>query len=288
MKQKINPKRTVITGHDDKVNCLIQLKDSRLVSSSNDHMIKFWNIATLYCVGTIKDHGDIIKSMVQLYDERLLTSSLDCYIKLYDIASFKCLQQVRLKVTINSLIQLFEGEIAFGTMLNSIEIWSISTYPLKKKKTLTGTENGLYLLIQLIDTRMASGSLDNTIHIWNLRNDKPIAALRGHTHLITGLVELENSLLASASIDSTIKVWYLSTYQCVTTINITDPVLSLILLSNGIMCASSRMGIIKIVNKRTYANQRKDVNWVTKVLQLEDGRIFYCTSTSSHIEYIEN
>lgn len=56
---------------------------------------------------------------------------------------------------------------------------------------------------------IVSGSEDNRIYIWNIRDEKPICMLEGHTRNVNCVTwnPKIHGLIASASDDGTIKVW---------------------------------------------------------------------------------
>lgn len=286
MKQMDNQQNKKIEGHDDRINCIIQLKDKRLVSCSCDRKIKFWNIETFQCVGTINEKNDYVVCIIQSYDERLVTSLIKCCIKVYDTYSLKCLQTIQTESTINTLIQLFKGEVVSGAMNNFIEVWDTSTDQLVKTEQLAGHSGGVLTLIQLLDTRLASGSQDNNIHIWDMQNFQSIETLKGHKGRVSCLLQLQDCTLASISYDTSIKIWSVKDYQCTATIIEFSTISSVIQLSNGKLCLASLKGKLEIVNHKLFKKESNILNpghMINKIIQSIDGRIFYNVTNSIYI-----
>jgi len=74
-----------VKGHTSRVNCLVYLGNSRLVSGSWDDTIKIWNITTRECIQTLKGHWGSVCSLAYIDDTRLASASGDNTIKIWDM-----------------------------------------------------------------------------------------------------------------------------------------------------------------------------------------------------------
>ena len=110
------------------MRALLQLKDERLLSGSNDNLIKVWDISdynknNIKCLFTIQDHYLYINYMIQLKDNRILTASFDDTIKLFNIYNFKCLSILKGHKSTNGMVQMKDGRICSGSSDCKLIIW---------------------------------------------------------------------------------------------------------------------------------------------------------------------
>lgn len=73
-----------LTGHNDSVLCLLQLRDGRLASASGDKSIKLWNLITNECLITLIGHSRSVNYIIQFSDDRLISGSGDKTIMIWD------------------------------------------------------------------------------------------------------------------------------------------------------------------------------------------------------------
>ena len=90
----------------------------------------------------------------------------------------------------------------------------------------------IYCLIKLNSNEIISGSFDKTIKIWNLKEEKCIKTLEGHTDGINNLIKLNSNEIASCSNDKTIKIWNLKNSKLIKTINYSSPIYCLLKLNS--------------------------------------------------------
>ena len=66
------------------VESLMQAKDGRLVSSSWDNTIRFWDINTYQCVYYFVAHDEKVFSLIMLYDGKFASGSSDSVLKIWE------------------------------------------------------------------------------------------------------------------------------------------------------------------------------------------------------------
>ncbi len=66
-----------MTGHTDKVTCLVTLPDGLLASGSSDKTIRIWNVTSGITIKTLTGHTGGVWSLVVLPNDSLLTSGSD-------------------------------------------------------------------------------------------------------------------------------------------------------------------------------------------------------------------
>ena len=67
----------ILKGHKDVVNCLVELKNTEVISGSDDHTIKVWNIQKRMCVSTLKGHDSYVNCLIELFNGNVLSASSD-------------------------------------------------------------------------------------------------------------------------------------------------------------------------------------------------------------------
>lgn len=166
-----------LKGHTNKINSLIEWRDSVLVSGAGDppstynyfpdYTIKFWDPNTGKCLNTLVGHKRPITNVIELKKEDILvSSSWDCSIKLWN-RNGKCLKTIQEDKEISTIIELKDGNIA-GGIGNDIKIWDLSG---KCLKTFKGHKDHAAEIIELHDANLASIAFFDTLIIWN-RNGK--------------------------------------------------------------------------------------------------------------------
>ena len=114
-----------------------------------------------------------------------------------------------------SVIKLANGNIA-SCALNTIKIWSLSTYA---SETLVGHIGLVNAIVQLIDGKLASVSQDSIIKIWDIDTSSEIASFTGHTAKISTVNQLSDGRLVTGAWDKFIKVWNLTSYTAIATLS---------------------------------------------------------------------
>lgn len=168
-------------GHTDGVWSLTISRDGHwLVSSSDDHTIRIWDLRDEgNCVRIISEHSSRVRTTTLSYDNQLLASgSDDRTIRLWDFAS-------------GEMLHKFEGHTDY--------IWTIALSP---------------------DSQLlASGSNDSTVRLWETRTGTCQHILKGHTYTIRAVAfSPDGKLLASGGDDHTIRLWQAQSGQHLTTL----------------------------------------------------------------------
>ena len=144
-----------------------------LVSGSNDHAIRFWDMKTQMISKTLKGHAGAVKSLDFTADGKLMVSASDD---------------------------------------KTIRIWDAKTHKTIKVLKGHG-EKITRLDISPDDKRIASASKDKTVRLWNITSGKLINVLKGHSSDVTSVAfSSDGKLLASGSIN-TIALWDVKTVK---------------------------------------------------------------------------
>jgi WD40 repeat protein len=71
-----------LTGHNSAVYSVIELSDRRIVSGSNDKLIRIWDIKLGMYLKILTGHTNYVHSVIELSDERIASGSNDKLIRI--------------------------------------------------------------------------------------------------------------------------------------------------------------------------------------------------------------
>ncbi|KAF9102184.1 hypothetical protein BGX27_011134 [Mortierella sp. AM989] len=250
---KSTPGMTKLVGHEDSVYC-IQFDNTRIVTGSRDHTIKFWDIKTLQCTDTLKGHSQSVLCL-QFNDKRMISGSSDSTIIVWDMETHQPISQLYghtagvLDVCFNdqyiiscskdtsikvwdvqtmaliktmtghrgpvNAVQLHQGQIVSASGDGLVKLWDVATGSCVRD--FIGHERGL-ACVQFNGEIIVSGSNDKTIRIWNAATGNCIRVLTGHDSLVRTL-HFDQNRIVSGSYDYTVKVWDMDTGECTLDLN---------------------------------------------------------------------
>lgn len=272
---------TLNKSHESGVNCLIQIKDGRLVSCSDDKTIKLWKQTEweYECESILEGHKSKVYALHQLIDNRLVSGSFR-EIKIWDLTNNECLST--LTGHTNSVFALINSKdnLLISAGDNTLKLWDVSSY--NCLSTLSGHNDIIYCLIELRDNRIASGSNDKSIKLWNVEERKCVGTLNGHIHNVNVLFQLNDGRLVSGSCDLTIRFWDINSLKQVGIIDSSDEiVLSFIQLSNGVLISTDENICLWDINECKLIKDISHQSYIHKLVQLNDGRIASCSDDNS-------
>ncbi len=199
-------------GHDEVINRMAwSPRGSLLASTSNDRLVKVWNLSERGSAPMVlKGHVDWVSSVTWSPDSQMIaTASGDNTIRLWDIAT-----QQTIRVLSGHARTVFD--VAWsprGNMLASasgdgnVVIWNMANYqPLHVLNEHLGE---VYCLAWSPDGKLlATGSKDHLIRIWDASTGDLRHIWEGHAGPIYSLAwSHETHMLASASADQTVRLW---------------------------------------------------------------------------------
>lgn len=203
----------VLTGHSHRVYCL-QFSGNTLVSGSDDHSIKVWNVEQARCTNTFIGHTRAVRTLQFADDGTLVSGSYDKTVKVWDMQTGKDKATLKSHTTCICCLKFNDRMIVSGSF-KAIKLWDTKTY--KPITELQGHESWV-TGIQFDDVKLVSGSMDNTIKMWDLRNTAyPFWTIGEHSKRVRCL-QYDAGKLCSGSYDFTIKVWDLAARACVVTL----------------------------------------------------------------------
>ena len=158
-----------LNGHNDKIDCVIELGIGKIATGSYDHTIKIWNLNSYYkeCEITINEEGKVL-----------------------------------------CLLEFENGMLLSGTNKNNINLFNVNN-PINNNKIFTfkGHELWVNYLLKLNNIYFASCSNDSTIRIWDYDNKVCSFILKGHVDGVLSIINLYDGKLCSGGADLSIKIW---------------------------------------------------------------------------------
>lgn len=222
-----------LTGHSDGgldwyagVTCIAFSPNQEwIVSGSEDHTIKVWELSTGQEIRTLAGHaGFFVRSIAIRPDGELLASAGDDIIKLWDL---KTGEEIRTLSGHSSVIQRLvfspDGKVLISAGNDTtIKIWNPDNGQVMR--TIGGNHLIEALSISSDGQTIASGDGDlkaklYSVKLWNFNTGEEIRTFSGHSNTIRAIAfSPDGQLLASGSCDKTIKIWQVETGQLLYTL----------------------------------------------------------------------
>lgn len=277
------------TAKKDAINCILELSDGRIISGSNDGLLKIWvNISTYIVMEkSIVAHSDYIRAFIALKDGRVGSASDDKTIKIWNLNREECeLTLIGHTNLVISLIKLSDDCLCSTSADDTIKIWDItySSSGGQCVRTLVGHKSRVKAVCEIKSGYICSAAADHTIKIWNIASNLCERTLEGHSDAVVTLLLLtatNATKLCSGSADTSMKVWNLSTGKCELTLSHMSTVNAILEIPHPtqkegslICCASGKnIKIWDIVTNNCIYTLRGHRDEVNTVIKLKDGRL---------------
>eukprot|EP00026_Physarum_polycephalum_P004922 Phypoly_transcript_04948.p1 GENE.Phypoly_transcript_04948~~Phypoly_transcript_04948.p1 ORF type:complete len:338 (+),score=9.47 Phypoly_transcript_04948:156-1169(+) len=202
-------------GHTKSVRC-IKLSDSRLVSGSNDHTVKVWDISgkIASCVSLEGHSGGV--TGVDAEGAFVVSGSWDGSIRLWEPSRTN--KSLRILSGHNGpvlSVQLKDSTLASCSADRTLRLWRL--HKSAQSEALEGHEEQISCM-QFENTTLASGSYDGMAKLWDTTKAYCTSTLHGHTGPIQTL-QMTGSLIVTGSFDRTVKIWDVVSGTCVHTMH---------------------------------------------------------------------
>jgi WD40 repeat protein len=196
-----------------------------IVSGSEDHTIKVWELSTGQEIRTLAGHaGFFVRSIAISPDGKFLASAGDDIIKLWDVETG---EEIRTLSGHSSIIQRLvfspDGKVLVSAGNDkTIKFWNPNT------GEVMGTLSANHLIEALTISPdgqiIASGDGDlkaklYTVKLWNFNTGEEIRTFSRHSNTIRAVAfSPDGQILASGSCDKTIKIWQVETGELLHTL----------------------------------------------------------------------
>ena len=191
-----------IKGHDDRVTKIIQIKDGRFISCSNDKTIKIWKFLNeqLILDKTLNEYEETgISSIIEFKENEIISTPY----KLGSIV-FWSLQESKIIEKINNIKCDWDWNIIEKINEDTIIVGGRkSLYLIKNYKLVIdiNMDSNCYCICYLSNGDILTGHKNGNIKEWKLINNelKFIGEKKVHEKLITVIYEIKNNFLLSGS-----------------------------------------------------------------------------------------
>jgi len=161
----------------------------------------------------------------------------------------ECVQNLVKNEPTEAMAVMNAGDTVLGGLKNGkIKVWDLAR---GSDRTLTGHKGSVTALTVLRDGTVVSASKDKTLKMWDVKSERCLRTLEGHSSMIWSVIAV-GPFLVSGSSDSTVKVWNPHTGECVHTLNgHTRTVWSLVRLDDKHVISGSKDGSLRLWNVKT-------------------------------------
>ncbi len=166
--------KNLYKAHEQPVNGLSLSPDQcQLISCSNDAEIKLWDVASNKRLATFAGHTAAVKNAFSIRaHQKIISAAVDHTIRVWDIETAKEEQRHSLRETIFPNVNFFR----------------LARHP-HEQVAISGLNNGM-------------------VALWDIRKNRHVECLRGHTQLVSALhCSPCGNYLASGSWDGKVRLW---------------------------------------------------------------------------------
>ena len=201
-------------GHTDRVTSVaVTPAGTRLVSGSDDHTLRVWDLASGVELATLSGHRDMVLATAVTPDgSRLVSGSADETIKIWDLATFREVATFSgHRSSVRAVAVSPDGmRVVSASDDCTVKIWDLATG--QELTTLAGHNRWILAVALTPDgSRLISGSGDSTLKVWDLQSGRELATLSGHRDGVWSVaVTPDGTRVVSGSLDRTVKVWDLA------------------------------------------------------------------------------
>lgn len=178
--QDKQPKK-IYKAHDQTINGLaLSPEQQQLISCANDAQIKLWDVTTNKKLAAFAGHTAAVKNAFSIKaHQKIISAAADHTVRIWDIETAKEEQRHSLRETI------FAGANFFR----------LARHP-HEQVAVSGLNNGM-------------------VALWDIRKNRHVECLRGHTQLVSALHCSEDGYyLASGSWDGKVRLWDFRMLAC--------------------------------------------------------------------------
>lgn len=196
--------------HDHSVSsCRFLPGDTHVVSASRDQTIKIWEVATSFCVKTLRGHTEWVRGVWPWTHGKLLVSaSNDQTSRIWDLTTGET------KLELRGHEHVVEVAVFTPDTANAA-IREMAGIPIPAPQDSRSKDH--------LPSFVVTGSRDKTIRIWDCSSGQCLKTLVGHDNWIRSIVFHPNGRhLLSCSDDKTIRAWDLRTGRCVKVVDAHD------------------------------------------------------------------
>ena len=222
----------ILKGHLNGVRCLCSIKEAKFASGSADKTVRVWDLKLNKTVEILKEQSNPIINLSILQGEKLASCSFR-EIYIYDD---KYKPQYILKEHSNWVRNIISLDKNKSISCSDDGIIKIYDKYFRVLNTLKDHNNPVLCLCLLRDGRLISGDKKGKGLVWNktLHDNKEI---KFHNNAVNRIIQLKDGRIVSCSSDKTIRVWDIDLRSLYVFKNHTNSVNALCAFRDGGMCS---------------------------------------------------
>jgi WD40 repeat protein len=200
-----------ILNHPDDVNCAAFSRDgSRIVSGSDDGIVRVWDTSTGKVVQELKGQTASVQSVAFSPDgTRIVSGSHDQTVRVWDADSGAELRKLEghTGYVLSVAFSLNGTHIVSGSADETVRVWDADSGA--ELRTLEGHTDVVWsVAFSPNGTCIVSGSADQTVRVWDADSGAELRKLEGHTSYVMSVAFSPNGTrIVSGSWDQTVRVW---------------------------------------------------------------------------------
>lgn len=235
--------KILLDGHEDDLVTCLQFDDEKIITGSDDHSIRVYDIHTGKLQRVLNGHDGGVWAL-QYVGNTLVTGSIDRTVRVWNIETGKCHFVLRghtstvrcLKIIMPSEIIQPNGSVSIepsepiivsGSRDMTIRVWRLPDITKPAKSSNDDMVSKEYLKFKLVEHEhsvrdlavygniLVSGSYDNNVVVWDLETGEKVHLLQGHTMKVYCVaIDPKHRHCISGSLDASIRIWGLDDGEC--------------------------------------------------------------------------
>ena len=153
-------------AHNDSINYLLLVDETKLISCSNDRKIKIWRLLTFECIKELVGHSNNILCLQLNSNGDLLSCSTDKTVKIWQIETGEMLKSIEFSDSIYYFKVLTDDLLAVALSNGQIEIYNFNK--MKSMKSITAHTSLAYRLLLLSNGNLLGSFVNGEIKLFKL------------------------------------------------------------------------------------------------------------------------
>ncbi|KAJ3302630.1 snoRNA-binding rRNA-processing protein [Kappamyces sp. JEL0829] len=187
-----------LSGHKAPVRCVVLLEGKRILSASDDHSLKIWDLPTQSVQAELLGHTDYVRTacVSPINGNLVLSGSYDHSVKLWDASSLECTLTMNHGSPVEKVLFLSGGGLVVSCGSNMVKIWDIMH---GGKLVMSMSPHQKLITTMALDAEKAfllTGSLDHQVKIIDLVTYKIVHSLKYPAPILAIDVSKNNRYIA--------------------------------------------------------------------------------------------
>lgn len=183
---------------------LAVLPDGRVVSASDDDMLRVWNIENGRLLKVLKGHSSTVNAVAVLDSRRVVSSSDDWTLRVWDVENEQTIQILQSFLRVKAVAVLDSRRVVSTYAENVLMVWDVESGHVLQ--VLRGHSNYINTVIALDSRRVISGSADRTMRMWDVETGQILRVFQGGPEIIA-IAAVDSRRVVSGASDGALRVW---------------------------------------------------------------------------------